>query len=155
MLSSYLTLAAILFCIGLYGALTKRNAVIVLLSIELMLNAVNLNLVAFSKYGVVPSLTGQMFSLFNIAVAAAEAAVGIAILIALYRARGTVNVDDYDAIGGKSAWNDFFADRLAHPLSSVRRVSCCCWLSAAPRERSASHSVRSARSRVWCCPFSC
>lgn len=96
MLSSYLTMAAILFCIGLYGALTKRNAVVVLLSIELMLNAVNLNLVAFSKYGIAPSLTGQMFTLFSIAVAAAEAAVGIAVLIALYRARGTVNVDDYD-----------------------------------------------------------
>ncbi|QHW32557.1 NADH-quinone oxidoreductase subunit NuoK [Paenibacillus rhizovicinus] len=96
MLSSYLTIAAILFCVGLYGALTKRNAVIVLLSIELMLNAVNLNLVAFSKYGIMPSLTGQMFTLFSIAVAAAEAAVGIAVLIALYRARGTVNVDDYD-----------------------------------------------------------
>lgn len=96
MLSSYLTMAAILFCIGLYGALVKRNAVIVLLSIELMLNAVNLNLVAFSKYGVVPSLTGQMFTLFSIAVAAAEAAVGIAVLIALFRARGTVNVDEFD-----------------------------------------------------------
>ena len=96
MLSSYLTIAAILFCVGLYGALTKRNAVIVLLSIELMLNAANLNLVAFSKFGVVPSLTGQMFTLFSIAVAAAEAAVGIAVLIALYRVRGTVDVDDYD-----------------------------------------------------------
>ncbi|WP_274654271.1 NADH-quinone oxidoreductase subunit NuoK [Paenibacillus humicola] len=96
MLSSYLTMAAILFCIGLYGALVKRNAVVVLLSIELMLNAVNLNLVAFSKYGVVPSLKGQMFSLFTIAVAAAEAAVGIAVLIALFRARGTVNVDEFD-----------------------------------------------------------
>lgn len=96
MLSSYLTMAAILFCIGLYGALTKRNAVIVLLSLELMLNAVNLNLVAFSKYGVMPSLTGQMFTLFSIAVAAAEAAVGVAVLISLYRARGTVNVDEYD-----------------------------------------------------------
>ncbi|BBH23867.1 NADH-quinone oxidoreductase subunit K [Paenibacillus baekrokdamisoli] len=96
MLSSYLTMAAILFCIGLYGALVKKNAIIVLLSIELMLNAVNLNLVAFSKYGVVPSLTGQMFTLFSIAVAAAEAAVGIAVLIALFRARGTVNVDEFD-----------------------------------------------------------
>lgn len=96
MLPSYLTMAAILFCIGLYGALTKRNAVIVLISIELMLNAVNLNLVAFSKYGVVPSLTGQIFSLFTISVAAAEVAVGIAILIALFRARGTVNVDEYN-----------------------------------------------------------
>ncbi|WP_442956503.1 NADH-quinone oxidoreductase subunit NuoK [Paenibacillus sp. YIM B09110] len=96
MLPSYLTMAAILFCIGLYGALVKRNAVIVLLSIELMLNAVNLNLIAFSKYGVVPALTGQIFSLFTITVAAAEAAVGVAILIALFRSRGTVNVDEYD-----------------------------------------------------------
>ncbi|WP_336787411.1 NADH-quinone oxidoreductase subunit NuoK [Paenibacillus sp. MMO-177] len=96
MLPSYLTMAAILFCIGLYGALVKRNAVIVLLSIELMLNAVNLNLVAFSKYGVVPSLTGQVFALFTITVAAAEAAVGVAVLIALFRARGTVNVDEFD-----------------------------------------------------------
>jgi len=93
-LSSYLTMAAILFCIGLYGALVKRNAVVVLLSIELMLNAANLNLVAFAKYGIMPSLTGQMFSLFTITVAAAEAAVGIAILIALFRAKGTVNVDE-------------------------------------------------------------
>ena len=96
MLPSYLMMAAILFCLGLYGALTKRNAVIVLISIELMLNAVNLNLVAFSKYGAVPSLSGQIFSLFTITVAAAEVAVGIAILIALFWARGTVNVDEYD-----------------------------------------------------------
>ncbi|WP_195573677.1 NADH-quinone oxidoreductase subunit NuoK [Paenibacillus sp. 1001270B_150601_E10] len=95
MLASFLTLAAILFCIGCYGVLTKRSAVIVLLSIELMLNAVNLNLIAFAKYGVMPSLKGQVFSLFTIAVAAAEAAVGIAILIALYRKRGTANVDEY------------------------------------------------------------
>jgi len=95
-LSSYLTMAAILFCIGLYGALSKRNAVIVLMSVELMLNAVNLNLVAFSKYGVVPSLTGQIFSLFTISVAAAEVAVGVAILIALFRARGVVNVDEFN-----------------------------------------------------------
>ncbi|MGZ9586307.1 NADH-quinone oxidoreductase subunit NuoK [Paenibacillus marinisediminis] len=96
MLASFLTLAAILFCIGLYGVLTKRNAVIVLLSIELMLNAVNLNLIAFSKYGAVPSLQGQVFSLFNIAIAAAEAAVGVAILIALFRNRGSANVDEFD-----------------------------------------------------------
>jgi len=96
MLPSYLTMAAILFCIGLYGALVKRNAVVVLLSLELMLNAVNLNLVAFSKYGVVPSLTGQIFSLFTITVAAAEAAIGVAVLIMLFRLRGTVNVDEFD-----------------------------------------------------------
>ncbi|MFD1735214.1 NADH-quinone oxidoreductase subunit NuoK [Bacillus salitolerans] len=97
-LSAYLVLALILFCIGLYGALTKRNAVVVLISIELMLNAVNINLVAFSKYGVNPSITGQIFSLFTITVAAAEAAVGLAILIALYRNRATVNVDEMNML---------------------------------------------------------
>jgi NADH-quinone oxidoreductase subunit K len=98
MLASYLTLAAVLFCIGLYGVITKRNAIIVLLSIELMLNAVNLNLVAFSKYGVQPSLTGQIFSLFTMTVAAAEAAVGVAILVTFYRARASVNVDEFDEL---------------------------------------------------------
>lgn len=96
--SAFLALALILFCIGLYGALTKRNTVIVLISIELMLNAVNINLVAFSKYGVAPSITGQIFALFTISVAAAEAAVGLAILIALYRNRKTVNIDDMDTM---------------------------------------------------------
>ena len=98
MISSYLILAAILFCIGLYGALTKKSAVVVLLSIELMLNAVNLNLVAFSKFGVNPNLTGQIFSLFTITVAAAEVAVGIAILIALYRNKGTSDVVEMDTM---------------------------------------------------------
>ncbi|MCT4479612.1 NADH-quinone oxidoreductase subunit NuoK [Peribacillus frigoritolerans] len=95
-LSAYLVLALVLFCIGLYGALTKRNAVIVLISIELMLNAANINLVAFSKLGVTPSITGQVFSLFTITIAAAEAAVGLAILISLYRNRKTVNVDEME-----------------------------------------------------------
>lgn len=97
-ISSYLMLAAILFCIGLYGALSKKNAIIVLLSVELMLNAVNLNLVAFSKLGVNPSITGQVFSLFNITVAAAEVAVGVALLIALYRNRGTTDVNEMDML---------------------------------------------------------
>ncbi|MCM3664649.1 NADH-quinone oxidoreductase subunit NuoK [Mesobacillus subterraneus] len=96
--SAFLALALILFCIGLYGALTKRNTVIVLISIELMLNAVNINLVTFSKYGVNPSITGQVFALFAIAVAAAEAAVGLAILIALYRNRRTVNIDEMNQL---------------------------------------------------------
>ncbi|HET7578282.1 MAG TPA: NADH-quinone oxidoreductase subunit NuoK [Bacillales bacterium] len=95
-LSLFLVLALILFCIGLFGALTKRNAVIVLISIELMLNAVNLNLVAFSKYNLAPSIDGQVFALFTITVAAAEAAVGLAILFALYRNRATVDVDQMD-----------------------------------------------------------
>lgn len=98
MLASYLTLGAILFCIGLYGALVKRNAVIVLMSIELMLGGVNLNLVSFAKYGAVPSLQGQIFSLFTITVAAAEVAVGIAILIALFRRSGKVEVDTWNEL---------------------------------------------------------
>lgn len=97
-ISIYLTLALILFCIGLYGALTKRNTVIVLISIELMLNAVNINLVTFSKYGVAPSIDGQIFALFAIAIAAAEAALGLAILMALYRNRKTVNIDEIDSL---------------------------------------------------------
>jgi NADH-quinone oxidoreductase subunit K len=95
-ITSYLMVALILFCVGLYGALTKRNAVVVLLSIELMLNAVNINLVAFSKYGLFPAVTGQIFSLFTMTVAAAEVAVGLAVLIAFYRNKATVNVDEID-----------------------------------------------------------
>jgi NADH-quinone oxidoreductase subunit K len=96
--SAFLALALILFCIGLYGALSKRNTVIVLISIELMLNAVNINLVTFSKYGIMPSITGQIFALFAIAIAAAEAAIGLAILIALYRNRKTVNIDEMNTM---------------------------------------------------------
>ncbi|CAM3311720.1 MULTISPECIES: NADH-quinone oxidoreductase subunit NuoK [Brevibacillus] len=95
-ISSYLMVALILFCVGLYGALTKRNAVVVLISIELMLNAVNINLVAFSKFGLHPGVAGQIFTLFTMTVAAAEVAVGLAILIALYRNKATVNVDEMD-----------------------------------------------------------
>lgn len=97
-LTSYLALAAILFCIGLYGVLTKRNAVIVLFCIELMLNAVNINLVAFSKFGPQLNLLGQVFTLFTITVAAAEAAVGIAILISLYRHKETAETDQYNSL---------------------------------------------------------
>lgn len=97
-LPSYLLVALILFSVGLYGALTKRNAVVVLLSIELMFNAVNINLVAFSKFGLYPAVTGQIFTLFTMTVAAAEVAVGLAILIALFRNRETVEVDDMDTL---------------------------------------------------------
>jgi NADH-quinone oxidoreductase subunit K len=96
--SAFLSLALILFCIGLYGALTKRNTVIVLISIELMLNAVNINLVTFSKYGIMPNITGQIFALFVMSVAAAEVAVGLAILIALYRNKKSVNIDEMDTL---------------------------------------------------------
>lgn len=94
----YLGLAALLFSLGLYGALTKRNTVIVLISIELMLNAANLNLIAFSKLGLYPDIAGQVFSVFTITVAAAEVAVGIAILLAFYRNRRTVNVDEANVL---------------------------------------------------------
>jgi NADH-quinone oxidoreductase subunit K len=99
-LTSYLALSAILFSIGLYGVLTKRNAVIVLFCIELMLNAANLNFVAFSKFGLFPGLTGQVFTLFTITIAAAEAAVGIAILIALYHNVQSAEADRYDSMKG-------------------------------------------------------
>lgn len=93
---SLLALAAILFCIGLYGALTKRNLIIVLVSIELMLNAANINLVTFSRLGVAPNLRGQVFALFTITVAAAEIAVGLALLLAIFRLRKTSEVKDLD-----------------------------------------------------------
>lgn len=95
-LEHYLILSAILFCIGLYGVLAKRNVVVILMCIEIMLNAVNITLVAFSRYIVPAALTGQIFAIFVIAVAAAEAAVGIAIIMAIYRSRDSVDVDDYD-----------------------------------------------------------
>ncbi|MEW6033476.1 MAG: NADH-quinone oxidoreductase subunit NuoK [Chloroflexota bacterium] len=92
-LQHYLILSAILFSIGLYGAMSRRNAVVILMSIELMLNAANIALVAFSRYLNPPVLTGQVFALFVIVVAAAEAVVGLAIIMAIYRARKTVDVD--------------------------------------------------------------
>jgi len=91
-LEHYLILSTILFSIGLYGALAKRNAVVILMSIELMLNAVNIAMVAFSRFMVPVLLTGQVFAIFIIVVAAAEAAVGLAIIMAIYRSRETIDV---------------------------------------------------------------
>ncbi|WP_026962813.1 NADH-quinone oxidoreductase subunit NuoK [Alicyclobacillus herbarius] len=91
---SLLGLAAILFCIGLYGALTKRNLIMVLISLELMLNAVNINLVTFSRLGAAPNLDGQVFALFTITVAAAEIAVGLALVVAAFRTRRSTEVKD-------------------------------------------------------------
>ncbi|PYX84773.1 MAG: NADH-quinone oxidoreductase subunit NuoK [Acidobacteria bacterium] len=91
----YLILAAALFVLGTIGVLTRRNVVIVLMSIELILNAVNLNLVAFSRMW---DLRGQVFAIFVITDAAAEAAVGLGILIAFFRNRETVNVDEVDLL---------------------------------------------------------
>jgi NAD(P)H-quinone oxidoreductase subunit 4L len=95
-LEHYLILAAVLFSIGLYGALAKRNAIIILMSIELMLNAVNISMVAFSRYIVPLMLTGQVFAIFIMVVAAAEVAVGLAIIIAIYRHRQTIDATKID-----------------------------------------------------------
>jgi NADH:ubiquinone oxidoreductase subunit K len=95
-LEHYLILAAVLFAIGLYGALAKRNAIIILMCIELMLNAVNIAMVAFSRYITPLQLTGQIFAIFIMVVAAAEVAVGLAIIIAIYRHRQTIDATKID-----------------------------------------------------------
>jgi NADH-quinone oxidoreductase subunit K len=92
----YLVLGAALFLLGVIGVLTRRNVVVVLMSIELILNAVNLNLVAFSRYW--GGLHGQVFAIFVITDAAAEAAVGLGILIAFFRNKETVNVDEVNLL---------------------------------------------------------
>ncbi len=94
----YVILSAVLFCIGLFGVLAKRNAVMVLICIELMLNAVNINLVAFSKYVTPTDFIGQIFAIFVITVAAAEVGLGLAIIIAIYRNKVSVNLDDFDLL---------------------------------------------------------
>lgn len=100
-LNWYLIVAAFLFACGLYGALARRNAIAVLMSIELMLNAANINLVAFWRFSdTLADLSGQVFAVFVIALAAAEAAVGLALIISVYRARKTVNVEELDALAG-------------------------------------------------------
>jgi NADH-quinone oxidoreductase subunit K len=95
-LSWYLILAAGLFCVGLYGALARRNALAILMGIELMLNATNLNLVAFWRYLTPNLIAGQVFVLIVLAVAASEAAVGLALIISIYRRRSTVAAEDID-----------------------------------------------------------
>jgi NADH-quinone oxidoreductase subunit K len=97
----YLILSAILFSIGLAGALTRRNTILVLIGIELMLNAANLNFIAFWRYGTDPGvITGIMVVIFSIAIAAAEASVGLALVIAVYRHYKTVNLDKVDSLKG-------------------------------------------------------
>src|SRR6266496_4024299 len=100
-LAGYLLLSALLFSIGLAGALTRRNAIIVLIGIELMLNAANLNFIAFWRFSEHPeALTGVMFVIFSIAVAAAEAAVGLALIIAIHRHYKTTDVTQIDSMRG-------------------------------------------------------
>jgi NADH-quinone oxidoreductase subunit K len=100
-LTGYLLLSALLFSIGLAGALTRRNAILVLIGIELMLNAANLNFIAFWRYGPNPeALTGMTFVLFAIAIAAAEAAVGLALIIAIYRHKRTTDLNAVNELKG-------------------------------------------------------
>jgi len=95
-LSWFLILSAALFSIGLFGVLARKNAIAILLGIELMLNAVNINLVAFWRYGTIAEIAGQVFAIIVFAVAAAEVAVGLALIISVYRRRNTVVADDLD-----------------------------------------------------------
>jgi NADH-quinone oxidoreductase subunit K len=97
-LSWYLFLAAALFGIGFFGVLARRNAVAVLMGVELMLNAVNINILAFWRFVRPDDPTGQIFSIFVLTVAAAEAAVGLALIISIYRTRRTIDVDEIDLL---------------------------------------------------------
>ena len=97
-LSAYLVVAALVFAIGLFGVLTRRNAIGILLGIELMLNAVNINLVAFARFRA--DVAGLVFTLFTISITVAEVAVGLAIVIAIFRVRRTVEADRLDLLRG-------------------------------------------------------
>lgn len=103
-LNHFLVLGAVLFCIGLYGAIAKRSAIAVLMSIEIMLNAVNITMIGFSYFNTVKPystyLTGQIFAIFIITVAAAEAAVALAMIISIYRKTSTVDVTEIDTMKG-------------------------------------------------------
>ncbi len=97
-LNQFLMLSAVLFCLGVYGALARKNGVLVLMSIELMLNAVNINLVAFGAYRHV--VAGQVFALFVITIAAAEVGVGLAIILLIFRNRASIDIDHMDSMRG-------------------------------------------------------
>ena len=97
-LNQFLLLAAVLFCLGVYGVLARKNAVLVLMSIELMLNAVNINLIAFSAFR--DNVIGQVFSLFVITIAAAEVGVGLAIVLLIFRNRADIDLDELDIMKG-------------------------------------------------------
>ena len=98
LLNEFLLLAAFLFCAGVYGVLARKNSVLVLMSIELILNAVNINLIAFGAFN--NTITGQIFALFIIAVAAAEVGVGLAIILLIYRNSGSIDLDKIDLMKG-------------------------------------------------------
>lgn len=98
LLNEFLFLAAFLFCTGVYGVLARKNGVLVLMSVELILNAVNINLIAFGAFN--DTITGQVFALFVIAVAAAEIGIGLAIVLLIYRNRHSIDLDKVDLMKG-------------------------------------------------------
>jgi NADH:ubiquinone oxidoreductase subunit K len=98
LINQFLFLAAILFCIGVYGVLARKNGVMVLMSIELILNAVNINLVAFGTFN--SDIAGQVFATFVIAIAAAEVGVGLAIVLMIFRNRSSIDIDELDQMRG-------------------------------------------------------
>ncbi len=98
LLNQFLFLAAVLFCFGVYGVLARKNGVLVLMSIELMLNAVNINLVAFGAFR--DNVVGQVFALFVITIAAAEVAIGLAIVLVIFRNRADIDLDEVDLMKG-------------------------------------------------------
>ena len=98
LLNEFLFLAAFLFCAGVYGVLARKNSVAVLMSIELILNAVNINLIAFGAFN--NNITGQIFALFVITVAAAEVGIGLAIILLIYRNRRSIDLDQIDLMKG-------------------------------------------------------
>jgi NADH:ubiquinone oxidoreductase subunit K len=97
-LTYFLVLSAIMFCIGIYGVLARRNAILVLLSVEIMLNAVNINFIAFSRFITPATMVGQIYTIFAMAAGAAEIGIGLAIILLIYRGRETVNVDEVDML---------------------------------------------------------
>ena len=111
-LSAYVAVSAVLFATGLLGVLIRRNFIIVLMAVEIMLNAANINLVAFSHY--MESMAGQLVALFVIAIAAGEAAVGLAIIIVVFRGKISTNVDEMNLL----KWSRCAVDRLAHSFDS-------------------------------------
>jgi NADH:ubiquinone oxidoreductase subunit K len=101
LINQFLLLGAALFCIGVYGVLARRNGVLVLMSIELILNAVNINLIAFGQlWGGQSAVTGQVFALFTITIAAAEVGIGLAIILLIYRNRTNIDLDEIDMMKG-------------------------------------------------------
>ena len=100
MLIHFELLGAALFCLGVYGVLSRRSAVMILMAVELMLNAVNVNLVAFAAFRDIPVATGQVIAIFVITIAASEVGLALAIIMRLFRSRGSVNVDEIDLMKG-------------------------------------------------------